>query len=179
MVKIDISGSEPPRTSAHIPSPPATPPAEQAQPSEFDLFELVDPLTGEILDRDNVDDLIDSYERLKQTSDRCYAVQMEIRRILADKTEGDAKTRRIRGKRRAAKITMPDDSWDQSILREAFHSYPQHRDECLKIDTVKVMLREYKKLVNTSGPPDFETFRDMVTKANRGPTGTPALAVEV
>lgn len=171
MVRIPLGGTEPPRGQI-LPAPP------ESQQGEFDDFDLICPITGEVVDKDDVDALISTYERSKRINDRCYAVMLEIRLLLAAKTEGDAKTRRVRGKTRAAKVEFPSDSWDQSLLKEAFHSFPQHRDSCLKIDSVGVQLREYKKLVNTSGTPDFNTFRDMVTKANRGQTGTPTVTVE-
>jgi hypothetical protein len=137
------------------------------------------PLTGEIVSLDDIDGMIDLYENLKEKSDAAYACLIALRVALAKKTEGDARTRRIRGKRRAAKIEIPADSWDQSLLKESWNSYPQYRDQVLKIDTIGVQIREFKKIVNTSGPADFEQFRNMVTQANRGPTGTPTVKVEM
>lgn len=141
--------------------------------------EIVCPLTGEIIDLDSADSMIDGLERLKTTGDKIYAVQQSLRVALAAMTAGDAKTRRVKGKRRQAVVTMPDDSWDQSMLKEAFQSYPQFRDDILKIDSLGVRKVEYKQAVNTSGPPDWEMFRDMVSKANRGPTGLPTVKVEL
>jgi len=137
-----------------------------------------DPTTGELVPVDDVDALLECYGRVKAMNDRCYAVQLAIRNKLWAMTEGDNKTRRIVGRRHKAKLTQADDGWDNSILLEAFNAYPNLRDQCLKIGTIKVMAREFKKLVNTSGPADFEQFRNMVSKAHRGPSGTPALSLE-
>lgn len=169
MVRISLGGDASPRGAG----------GSAPQNNELEDFDLIDPLTGEVLDRDDIDGLISAYARLKSVNDRCYAVLLELRRILASKTEGDAKVRRVRGRSRVAKVEFPSDSWDQSLLKEAFNAYPQHRDSVLKIDSIGVMLREYRKLVNSSGEPDFNSFRDMVTKANRGQTGTPTVTVEV
>ena len=86
------------------------------------------PLTGELIALSDVDGLIDCFERLKAQSDAIYAVLILIRRTLADKAEGHAKTRRLRGRRRAVKIEMPGSSWSQGLLKEAFNSYPAFRD---------------------------------------------------
>jgi hypothetical protein len=140
--------------------------------------ELVDPTNGEIISRQDIDGLIDAFERIKAVNDVCYATLIQIRVALAALTEGTAKTRRVKGRRRKAKVEMPGDSWDQSQLKEAFNSYPQYRDDVLKIDTIGVKLREYAKLINTAGDESFTQFRDMVTRANRGPSGTPSVKVE-
>jgi hypothetical protein len=146
--------------------------------SELPPDDLICPLTGEIVDTADVDSLIDLYERLDKADKAIYPTKVRVRELLAAKTEGNARTRRVQGRRRAARVEVPGDNWDQSILKEAWNAYPAHRDKYLKIGTISPMAVECKKLVNTSGPPDFNSFRDMVTKANRGPTGTPTVKVE-
>jgi len=140
--------------------------------------EILDPTTGELVCIDDIDGLIDMYERCKHTNDVCYAVQIKVRELLAGMTEGDSKTRRVRGNRRQAVISMPDDAWDQASLKRAFAEYPKYRDQVLKIDSVRVLLREFKKIVGTTGPADFNDFRDIVSAANRGPCGTPTIKIE-
>lgn len=139
---------------------------------------MLDPSTGEIISLADVDAMIDAYERIKQINDQAYACQVQLRNALAALTEGDTKTRRVRGKRRAAKIEMPGDSYDQKALKHIWESFPQLRDECLKIDTIGIKSREYKKIVGTTGEGEFNDFRDLLTKANRGPTGTASVTIE-
>lgn len=141
--------------------------------------DIVDPFSGEIIDPQDTDALIDCLERVKKASDGLRTTEMLVREKLVAMTEGDAKTRRVAGRRRKVVIEMPDDSWDQSILKEAFNSFPQHRDGYLRIEKLAPKIREYKKLVNTSGPDDLMTFRGMLEKANRGQTGTPSVKIEV
>lgn len=136
------------------------------------------PLTCEVIDTTDVDALIDCYERVSRLDAKLYDAKVAIRHALADMTEGDAKTRRVRGKRRQAKVEFPSDSWDQSILRQAWQTYPQFRDEFLKIGTITPKAVECRKLAGTSGPAAFESFRDMVTKANRGSLGLPTITIE-
>lgn len=140
---------------------------------------LMNPLSGEIIDPDSVDDMIDQLESIKAINRQLYAVELQLRDRLAALTEGDAKTRRIRGERRAAKIEMPGLGWEQSKLKEAFAQFPEFRDEVLKIDSIGVKLAEYKKLKNTSSDdPEFLKFRDAITAACKGPTGNPSVTVE-
>lgn len=176
MVRIPTTRGQ--RQQAKPPEPEAPKAVVVEAPAELPDLEIVCPLTGEIIPPDDIDHMIEAYERCKQASDQLYAVQVKLRHALANLTEGDAKTRRIQGRRRRAVIEMPGDSWDQSILKEAWNSFPDLRDQALKIDQIGVKLREYRKLVNTSGAADLTTFRDMVTRANRGQTGTPTVKVE-
>lgn len=141
---------------------------------------ILNPITEAIVDDTNIDAMIDAYEEMKLFGDRLYAAQIAIRNKLADLTKGqtDAKTRRVQGTRRRVMIEMPSAGWDQSILKEAWNSFPDLRDQCLKIDTVGVKAREWKKLENTAGAPHLETFREMVKAAIRPPTGTPTVKIE-
>ena len=140
--------------------------------------DLIDPTTGEVVDPTDPDALVDAFERIEK---RCRVFNEARRRMasaLADLTEGDKKTRRVRGQSRVAKVTMPDDYWNQAILKEAWHAYPALRDEVLSIDRIRVKKREWKKAEGTSGPKDFETFKGMVAQANAGPSGAPRVSIE-
>lgn len=142
--------------------------------------EIICPLTGQIAGPKDTDGLIDLYERLKEKNDQIYSTLVRIRMALSELTEGAAVTRRVKGKRRQAKVTMPDVSFEQSILKELWNSHPQLAKDYLKISTLSVVMAEYKKLINTaSQEKDFVFFRDAMTKAERGRVGTPSVAVEV
>jgi hypothetical protein len=156
----------------------ASEPAPRQAPLASD-DDIVCPLTGEVIAPDDIDGLIAMLDRVKSIGDRLYAVQMRLRNLLASKTEGDAVTRRIRGKKRLAKVTMPDVSFEQSILKELWNSHPQLAQEYMKIGTIDVRMREYKKLVDTaSEEANFTFFRNALTRACRGRIGTPRVDVE-
>ena len=170
---IDLFSDDAPKTLG-----PQTALTAEPRLPEFGSNEMLDPSTGEIISLTDVDAMISCLERVKQVNDQAYACQVQLRNALAGLTEGDAKTRRIRGKTRIAKVEMPSDSYDQKVLKHIWESFPQLREECLKIDTVGVKAREYKKIVGTTGEGEFEAFRDLLSKANRGPTGTPTVTIE-
>lgn len=140
--------------------------------------ETVDPLTGEIIADDDTDGLIEMYERLDKTNKTVYAVLCQIREKLAAKTEGDAKTRRVRGRTRACVLSFPSESFEQAILKETWEDFPELRDEALKIESIGVKLREYRKIQNTTGGERFTAFRDRLARACRGCVGLPTLKVE-
>ena len=100
-----------------------SPPDEAEQP--LGSQEIMCPLTGELIERDDVDGLLDLYERLKQVNDQVYATLIQIRNTLYEQTEGDAATRRIQGRRRAAKLELPSVSFEQSILKELWNSHEE------------------------------------------------------
>lgn len=139
---------------------------------------VFDPGRKVYVDTTDVDGLIGLYERADAQYKKALDVRRQCAHALEVLTEGDARTRRVRGETREAQVVQPDDYWDQSMLFEAWNSYPKFRDEMLKIATLRVRLRIFKKAVNTSGPPDFEQFRNMVAAANKGPSGTPRIVIE-
>lgn len=167
---------------------PAKAEPKSAADDESDLLSslapgyILDPITGEILDPADatyIDDLIDSYERISALDSKLYAAKCAIRQALADRTEGDAKTRRVAGKRRLVKLEFPGDKFEQSILKEAWQSYPQFRDEYLRIAEIAPKLREVKKLENLSGDESLCCFRDIVLSANKGNGGAlPTVKIE-
>lgn len=161
--------------------PPTDLPAEVASPR---IVSIVDPFEGEIIDLNaaessDVDALITLYEKLDRINGQAYAVMLRIRERLANMAEGDAKTRRVRGKNRVAKIELSDVRFESAVLKQLWEEFPKLRDECLKIDAIGVKAREYAKLATTaSDDPQFTAFRDRLTAACKGRTGTPALKIE-
>lgn len=141
---------------------------------------LVCPVTGEIVNTTDPDALIDALEtaRVHEAAMTHFKRQLSFALVCLMPADSDAKTRRVRGSRRRAKITMPDDSWDNSTLKTAWNDYPHLREQYLRIGRIDVQLREYKKLVNESGPQDFEAFKKIILSANRGPTATPTITIE-
>ena len=139
---------------------------------------LIDPTTGELVALDNADELIDCLERVNKHDSRIYACKQHIRMALAKLAEGEAKTRRVRGKRRRAKLEFPGSRWNQSILKEAWNSYPSLRDQALRIGTVDVRAREFAKIRNESGPADFEQFKGMILSAEQPSASPPTVTIE-
>ena len=152
--------------------PPTNTPAAPA------IAEIEDPLTGELIDANDVDALITLFEQLKANMDAIATAKGLICQALAAKTEGDTKTRRIVGKTRAAKVEMPSTKWDNSKLKEAYHAYPGFRDLYLRIAKIEPDLRQVNKLRNTSGPADLELFKKIVLSAESPPTANPSITIE-
>ena len=143
-------------------------------PPRFDF----DPTTGEVFDLNDSDDLISTYERVDKKYQILKVFRQDLAHAMANKTEGDTATRYLRGILRRAKITMPPDLWEQSILKEAWNAYPKHSAEFLRIERIAVKLREWKKLKATTAAKDLESFKGMISRAERPATGTPQIKVE-
>jgi len=134
---------------------------------------------GEVVDGSDADALISEYERASTRAQLYLDAKRTLALAIARLTHDDErKTRRVEGKTRRAKVTMPDDAYEQSILREAYNAYPQHRDRALRIASLAVRKRELDKLQGTAGPKDLEAFVAMIDRANRGPSGTPRVTIE-
>jgi hypothetical protein len=149
-------------------------------PAEYDPSEIVNPFTGEITRIGDVDGLISLYEGLDKVNKRAYAVMQRVREAMASHAEGDAKTRRIRGEKRRAVLTFPSESFEQSGLKELWAEFEGETfcAEVLKIDSIGVKLREYKKLINTSGDERFNDFRDRLSQSCKGAIGLPTVKIE-
>jgi len=157
----------------------ATPERDCSWSDSAEPLEIINPIDGECTSVGDVDGLVDMYVRVDALMGRLSSTKLRIREALAALSEGDAKTRRVRGQRRRVKLTFPSATFDQSKLKEAYHAFPQFRDEVLAIERLKVRLREYKKLVNeASSAADFTTFRDMLTGAERPAGGIPSVTIE-
>jgi hypothetical protein len=129
---------------------------------------------------DAVDELIDAYEQHDQAEKSARAAKLLVAAqlaALAPMCDG-CRTTRLRGEHRRIKVEHPEDGWDQSRLKEAWHAFPKFRDEFLTISSLRVKLRDYKKAVHAKGPADFETFLGMLSAANRGPQGLPRIVLE-
>lgn len=142
--------------------------------------QLMNPLTGALVDTDDIDSLIRACDDAKRQLDDLRCFEDMLRRTIGERATGTTKTRRIRGKQLVAKVEMPDDTWDNSILKEAWNSYPDLRDEFLKISTVGVKLREFKKMVGTtSDDAKFETLKKMISSAKKPATAAPKVTIEM
>lgn len=130
------------------------------------------------VDRELTDSLIDAFEKLELISKIATDRLREIRKCLADQCEGDGVTRRIRGDRRQAKVTLSNVYWDQPTLKRVFEQFPDLRDQCLRVDSVGVKAREFNKIKVTAGPERFEEFRDQIAKAELGRIGVPSVHIE-
>jgi hypothetical protein len=140
----------------------------------------VDGLTGELVNELTADELLDLYQHYTEAEKAARNSRIKIAAELAARSpkEGDCRTTRIRGDQRRAKIEYPEDAWQQSQLKEAWHSFPEFRDEFLSIAELRVKLKEYKKALRETGPDDFETFKGMLVAANRGAQGLPRIVIE-
>lgn len=149
-----------------------------SEPNEDDNH-IASPLDGRLIDKADPDAIIDAYEEAKQALDSLYQYQRELRAAAAELVkDGDGKTRRIKGRKRLAKLTMPTESWNQSILKEVWNSYPDKREELLRISTLAVNKRNFKKAVTTIGPDDYNNFVKMVQSAEVPPSGLPTITIE-
>ena len=143
--------------------------------------ELIHPLHGEVINQDT-DSLIRCHDDLLTTEHAMAAFRHEIARQLAARAattiadpDGKSRTFYLRGEKLRCRIEVPGDSWNQAILKEAYIQYPKYREKFLRIATLAINIREYKK--SETGPADFVAFKSLLSTANRGPMGTPRITM--
>jgi len=156
-----------------------SPPGESDDDSDQLDNRIMNPLTGSLVDTDDIDSLILGCVDAKRQLEDLRSFEDTLRRKLGSLTTGTAKTRRVKGKTLQAKIEMPDEGWDQTVLKEAFESYPQFRDGYMKIGTISVKLREFNKLSEMStDDAAFGQFKGMLEASTRPATGAPRVSLE-
>ena len=160
---------------------------EQQQPEPTpesppgDPAEIINPFTGEVVATTDIDGLVDMLEQLCKSENAAALAKREITAALVAKTDAEkitTKTRRVRGNLRRVKITMPDTSWDQGILKEVFNAWPQWRDTFLRIERLAPKMKEINKARSESGPEDYNACVQMIVKAEKPSTGMPSISIE-
>lgn len=139
----------------------------------------VDPITGEVIDPNNTDQIIDSLERIKLRAKLLSASREQLESLLAMRSRCDAKTERVAGERRTVKIEWPGKSFDPTGLKSLWHTAPRFRDTYLRITGVGVNLVEYNKLLRTSGPEELESFKSSLILCEKDGLGKPTIIIEV
>jgi hypothetical protein len=132
---------------------------------------------GQTLSAGDADGLIEAYERADAVYREARDCRAELAHALLVLTSGDTKTRYVRGDKRRAKVELPPDSWDQRTLMAVWETYPQYARDVMRIERLKVMLREFGKVEKESGPEAFVAFKSLLKSANLGATGTPRIEI--
>ncbi len=139
--------------------------------------EIVCRATGQVLDDQDVDVLLDHWEFLRARKAEIELTLAAITAAVASRAQGHGKTLRVRGERRRVKVELPGDHFNQGKLKGIYESFLWAK-EYLRIDRLAVNLVEYKKLLNETGNGPFMRFREELVSANEGPKGSPRLVLE-
>lgn len=150
--------------------------SDYEQPEE--KHTIHDPQRNQEIDINDKDTVIEFLDRMLKHKQEVMALINRVSEIITSWAPGKKKTERVRGDNWIAKITKPSDKWDQSLLQEAWNSFPKFRNEILKLTSISVKKREYNKAISTSGDKDWNCFIDIVKKANLGAIGKPRVTVE-
>ncbi len=146
---------------------------------------IINLMTGEIIE-DNIDSLITFLQASEEficslTQERLKAKQKLLEMA---KFDNGTNTARIQGDTRQCKIELPSKiNWDQQKLREIYMGgTPELVNNEFNVITevpyYKVNMREYKKLINTSGGIIFNNYKQKLILANLGISGTPKITIE-
>jgi hypothetical protein len=141
----------------------------------------MDTTTGEIYSnsQDSIDELIETIEHAEAQSmeHRRHAYEARQKLIAMAQFNDGIKTSRVQGQKYRAKIELPSRVvWDQKELAKLFENY--HLQPAISIAAYKVNMREYKKMINTTGDTDFNLLKEKLIKANLGTAGTAKVTIE-
>jgi hypothetical protein len=134
--------------------------------------ELKHPFRRDAKDCQTVDQLLRLLQQLKHDQQELRACECMVRTELASRCQGDGKTRRIRGDELEAKVVMPNDHWQQTVLKQCAKTDAELSAVYLRIATYAPNLVEVKKMEGTTGNDRFESFKHLLLSA-RGPSNSP------
>ncbi len=137
-----------------------------------------DPITGEVIDMKDADQLITSLKRLKMRMDILSAWKARFEDAIAALAAHKDRTERVAGAEHVAKIEWPGTEFDSTVTKKLWEHYPQFRDKFLRIERVGVQRREYDKLTRTNGTEEFEMFKKALMGCERQSQRRPAIKIE-
>lgn len=186
-MKFDTVESQRPECSFDIDGKPGEHPFGDTEAStkanydkaNYDPTIIVCPETGESIAEDDIDGLINLVVRMKRIKANVEEADFRARQALA-KLAPDAttKTRRVQGRHAVAVLEFPSTSFNQSLLKEIWNSYPGLRDQVLRLESIGVKRSEWKKLQATTGHPDLEQVKKMLAAAEFETHRPPSVKVE-
>lgn len=141
---------------------------------------IICPMSGEVIEPDDVDALWQMYDRCKKMADVLESAIQVARGCFGKLTAGgDGGTRRARGEKFVIKVEYPSTEFNNSKLKELWDATPpKMRDEILRVEKVGVNKTELKKALNTSGNPGYEAFVKAVKMAEFMPNRAPTIKLE-
>ncbi len=140
--------------------------------------EIVCPVSGEIVDGDDIDGLLAMFQRIQRVRDTMESQLRDLKAHLWNMTTSENKTRYLMGQRLEAKLQEPRASWDQSLLKELWNSFPDLALRYMRISTLSPNLREVDAMRRADGNPQFEGFKKIFLSAERPPTSWPIVTVK-
>lgn len=142
---------------------------------------IFDPKTEKDIDPEDTDALISAIEHWDAMIARSIGIKRRIEDILIAKVSDlKTKTRRVRGEKRTAIVTMPDDYQDVATLRKIVEDkrYKVIWPQLIRVSGYAIKMREYKTALNTKGTDEWNEYRDRVKSALRDPTARPRVKIE-
>lgn len=182
-MKFDTVESQHPECSFDIDGKPGEHPFGNPAPDRSGVVNnptiIVCPETGESIAEDDIDGLINLVVRMKRIKANVEEADFRARQALAKLApEATTKTRRVQGRHAVAVLEFPSTAFNQSMLKEIWNSYPNLRDQVLRLESIGVKRTEWKKLQATTGHPDLEQVKKMLAAAEFETHRPPSVKVE-
>lgn len=137
-----------------------------------------DPITGEVMDMKDADQLITSLKRLKMRMDILSMWKARFEDAIAALAAHESRTERVAGEKHVAKIEWPGAEFDATVTKKLWEHYPQFREKFLRIEKVGVQRREYDKMLRTTGTEEFEMFKKALMGCEQQSTRRPSIKIE-
>lgn len=150
---------------------------------------------GELIPRHDIDALKDGLQWLRRERDAVMAtvqpklkcldiLECQILEAIREHARGTTKTQRLVGNNGSQlKVELPSDGWDKekviAIWTDPDFSELRARVECMKINEIGVVLKEWKKIRDVTDPPPLlKRFIDRMLAAVKKANSMPKVTIE-
>lgn len=142
-------------------------------------------VNGELIPRHDVGAIAAALrwvDRVKEQYHLILACEAQLREAAGELATGPQKTQRLVGENgETLKVEFPSDGWDDAKLLAAWHEeqFATWKDRCLKISKVKVVWKEWQKLLTIDQPPkELAAFITALKAAVKPALGLPTVKIE-
>ena len=126
------------------------------------------------------DDPVGMMQMLADVKEQASRLQViaTLLRIAIGNLASAEKTSRVITDKFAIKVVRPNETWDQSVLKNAWKSWPPAQKTYLRIATLAPNLVEIKKLEKSTGDDDFMQWREALLAARKPSNSPPTCTIE-
>ena len=128
---------------------------------------LISPITGAVVDEENIDSIISAYKDLQDHMDEIMQFKNVLRDLAFGLTEDNGnKTRRLRGSKYEVELPAPELKPNSAMIKQCLMAFPEAAKKCIVPTGYRVAAREWGKMAKTtSQDKEYNAVKDLIAAA--------------
>ncbi len=143
---------------------------------------VTDPVTGELVDLEDADSLIESLERVKEQIAKLSDYRRYVEDELVSRTPDQDRTERVVGMRRTVRVERPAPDYEPASLKRLWEKHhddnPREVEELLRVSAVAVNRSPLKKLLKADIQNPISKYLVQAISAAERPAGRAKVTIE-